>query len=170
MNNFNFKGSAGKKIILSFAFALFFTFGAFAQVPMQQQQQVQTDFDRQELEKFVNVYIKSTEIQQGNEAEMIQAIEDEDLEINRFNEILTVQQNQQNVEEINATAEEMDSFNKAAEKIMAVQQETQAEIEELIESEMGTEKYQEIASAYQQSPEVQERVNGILENKMAEQQ
>lgn len=176
MNNFNLKGSAGKKIILSLAFALFFTFGAFAQVPMQQpqqpqqQQQVPTDFDSQELEEFVDVYIKSTEIQQGNEEEMIQAIENEDLEINRFNEILTVQQQQQSVEDINATPEEMAAFNKAAEKIMAVQQETQAEIQELIESEMGAEKYQEIASAYQQSPEVQERVNGILESKMAEQQ
>lgn len=174
MNNFNLKGSAGKTIILTFALALLFTFGAFAQVPMQQgpqqQQQVQTDFDRQELEKFVNVYIKSSEIQQENESVMIQAIEDEDLEINRFNEILTVRQNQQSAEDINATAEEMAAFNNAAEKIMKVQQEAQAEIEQLIESEIGGEKYQQIAMAYQQSPEVQEKVNEILEGKMAEQQ
>lgn len=135
-----------------------------------QPQQVDTDFDRQELEEFVNVYIQSSEIQQGTEAEMIQAIEEEDLELNRFNEILTVQQNQQSAEEINASAEEMAAFNKAAEKIMKVQQETQAEIEQLIESEIGKEKYQQIAMAYQQSPEVQQRVNEILESKMAEQQ
>lgn len=174
MNNFNLKGSTGKTIVLSFAMALLFTFGAFAQVPMQQGQQaqqlVQTDFDQQELEKFVNVYIKSSEIQQENESVMIQAIEEEDLEINRFNEILTVQQNQQSPEEINATAEEMAAFNNAAEKIMEVQQETQAEIQQLIESEIGGEKYQQIAMAYQQSPEVQERVNEILESKMSGQQ
>lgn len=175
MNNFNLRGSTGKTIVLTFAMALLFTFGAFAQVPMQQgqpqqQQQVQTDFDRGELEEFVNVYIKSSEIQQENESVMIQAIEEEDLEINRFNEILSVQQNQQSPEEVNATAEEMAAFNNAAEKIMAVQQETQAEIEQLIESEIGGEKYQQIAMAYQQSPEVQERVNEILESKMAEQQ
>lgn len=172
MNNFNVKGTQGKAVILSFAFALFFAFGAYAQVPMQQGQQpaVETNFEQQELEEFVNVYIKSTEIQQGNEAEMIQAIEEEELDINRFNEILTVRQNQQSVEDIDATAEEMAAFNKAAEKIMEVQQETQAEIEQLIESEIGAEKYQQIAMAYQQSPKVQERVNGILESKMAEKQ
>jgi hypothetical protein len=171
--NYNLKGSAGKAIIFSLAITLCFVSAAFAQVPMQQgqpQQQVETDFDRQELEEFVNVYIQSSEIQQGNEAEMVQAIEEEDLELNRFNEILTVQQNQQSAEEINASAEEMAAFNKAAEKIMKVQQKTQAEIEQLIESEIGKEKYQQIAMAYQQSPEVQQQVNEILESKMAEQQ
>lgn len=64
----------------------------------------------------------------------------------------------------------MAAFNKAAEKIMAVQQEAQAEIEQLIESKIGGEKYQQIAMAYQQSPEVQERVNKILESKMENKQ
>lgn len=173
MNNLNLKGS-GKAIVLSFALALFFTLGAMAQVPMQQPQQgqpVDDKFESQELEEFVDVYVKSTEIQQSNEAEMIQAIEEEDLDVNRFNEILTVQQNQdQSPSEIDASAEEMAAFNKASEKIMAVQQKTQAEVQELIESEIGTQKYQQIASAYQQSPELQQRVNEILEKKMGNQQ
>lgn len=171
MNYFNLKGSVGKAIIFSFAIAMFFTFEAVAQVPMQQgqqQQQVQEDFSDEELEQFVEVYIQAAEIQQKNEAEMIQAIEEEDMDINRFNEILMARQNQQNAEEIDATAEEMASFNNAAEKIMAVQQEAQAEIEQLIESEMGSQKYQQIVMAYQQSPEVQQKVNQMLESEMGE--
>jgi hypothetical protein len=174
MNYISVKGSAGKTVIFSFVMMLLFSAGAIAQTPMQQPQQqqpVKTDFDRQELEEFVDAYVASTEIQQGNEEVMIQAIEEEDLDINRFNEILSVRQNQQSAEEIDATAEEMAAFNKAAEKIMAVQQETQAEIEQqLIESKIGGEKYQQIAMAYQQSPEVQERVNKILESKMGNKQ
>lgn len=171
MNYFNLKGSVGKAIIFSFAIALFFTFGAVAQVPMQQdqqQQQVREDFSDEELEQFVDVYVQAAEIQQKNEAQMIQAIEEEDLDINRFNEILMARQNQQNAEEIDASAEEMASFNNAAEKIMTVQQEAQAEIEQLIESEMGSQKYQQIVMAYQQSPEVQQKVNQMLESEMGE--
>lgn len=170
MNYFNLKGFAGKAVIFSFAIAMFFTFEAVAQVPMQQgqQQPVQEDFSDEELEQFVDVYIQAAEIQQKNESQMIQAIEEEELDINRFNEILMARQNQQNVEEIDATAEEMASFNNAAEKIMAVQQEAQAEIEQLIESEMGSQKYQQIVMAYQQSPEVQQKVNQILESEMGE--
>lgn len=171
MNYTSVKGFAGKTGIFSFVLMLLFSAGAIAQTPMQQPQQqqpVKTDFERQELEEFVDVYVASTEIQQGNEAVMMQAIEEEDLDLNRFNEILTVRQNQQSAEEIDATAEEMAAFNKAAEKIMAVQQEAQAEIEQLIESKTGGEKYQQIAMAYQQSPEVQERVNKILESKMGD--
>lgn len=173
MNYFNLKGAIKKSVIFSFAIAMFFTFEAVAQVPMQQeqqpqQQQVQEDFSDEELGQFVEVYIQAAEIQQKNEAQMVQAIEEEDLDINRFNEILMARQNQQNAEEIDATAEEMASFNSAAEKIMTVQQEAQAEIEELIESEMGSQKYQQIVMAYQQSPEVQQKVNQMLESEMGE--
>lgn len=172
MNYFNLKGFVGKAIIFSFAIAMCFTFEAVAQVPMQQEQQqqapVQDDFSEEELEQFVGVYMQAAEIQQKNESQMIAAIEEEEMDIDRFNEILMARQNQQNVEEIDATAEEMASFNNAAEKIMAVQQEAQAEIEELIENEMGSQKYQQIVMAYQQSPEVQEKVNQMLESEMGE--
>lgn len=173
MNYKHVKESAGKVTIFSFVLVLFFSAGVFAQTPMQQAQQqqpVETDFDKAELEEFVDVYVASTQIQQGQEKVMIQAIEEEDLDVKRFNEILSVQQNQQSPEEINATAEEMAAFNKAAEKIMAVQQETQAEVQQLIESKIGGQKYQQIAMAYQQSPEVQEKVNKILQSKMGNKQ
>lgn len=166
MNLFNFKESVGKTVIFSFGMALFFSFGAVAQVPMQQgQQQVKDDFSKNDLEKFVDVYLKANEVQQGNEAVMIQSIEEEDLDVNRFNEILTAQQNQQKSTEIEASAEEMAAFNKAAEKIMKIQQEAQVEIEQLIEEEIGSEKYQQIVMAYQQRPDLQQKVNQLLEEK-----
>ncbi len=164
------RGTEGKAFIFSFVLALFFGFTAMAQQPMQglpqQQQEVNTDFSEQELEQFVTVFKKANEIQQKNEEVMVQAIEEEDLELDRFNEILVARQQQQSAEDINASAEEMASFNQAAEKIMSVQQEAQAEIEQIIEGELGMQKYQEIVMAYQQSPEVQEKVNQMLEAEM----
>lgn len=168
MNTLNFKSLSGKATVLSFLFVLLFSAGVMAQVPMQgdQQQQVNTDFSEEELEDFVDVYVKASEIQQENETVMMQAIEEEDLELERFNEILTARQNQASVQDIDATPEELASFNKAAEKIMEVQQEAQSEINELIEEKIGAEKYQQIAMAYQQSPEVQQKINEKLQQKM----
>lgn len=169
MHYLNFRRTEGKTFIFSFVLALFFAFTAAAQVPMmeqQQQQELETDFSDEDLEQFVTVFKKANEIQQKNETVMIQAIEEEDLELERFNEILVSRQQQQSAEDIGATAEEMASFNQAAEKIMAVQKEAQAEIEQVIEDELGMEKYQQIVIAYQQDPEVQEKVNQMLEAEM----
>lgn len=167
MNTLNFKSLSGKASVLSFLFVLFFSAGVMAQVPMQEgQQQVNTDFSEEELEDFVDVYVKASEIQQENETVMMQAIEEEDLELERFNEILTARQSQESVQDIDATPEELASFNKAAEKIMEVQQEAQTEINTLIEEKIGAEKYQQIAMAYQQSPEVQQKINEKLQQKM----
>ena len=160
---------AGKVLTLFLAATFFFSINAMAQVPMQegqQQQEVNTDFSDEELEDFVAVYVKASEIQQENETAMMQAIEEEDLELQRFNEILTARQNQESVQDIDATVEELAAFNKAAEKIMQVQQEAQTEINKLIEDEIGAEKYQQIAIAYQQSPEIQQKVNEMLQEKM----
>lgn len=167
MKTLNLNAFAGKALTLFLAATLFFSIDAIAQVPMQQeQQQVNTDFSDEELEDFVEVYVKASEIQQENETAMMQAIEEEDLELQRFNEILTARQNQESVQEMDATAEELASFNKAAEKIMQVQQDAQNEINQLIEEEIGAEKYQQIAMAYQQSPDVQQKVNEMLQEKM----
>lgn len=160
----------GKVFIFSFVAIFFFAFTAMAQVPMQgqPQQEINTDFSDQEIEQFVTVFKKANEIQQKNEEVMVQAIQEEDLELERFNEILVARQQQQSAEDINASAEEMAAFNQAAEKIMTVQQEAQAEIEQIIENELGMEKYQQIVMAYQQSPEVQEKVNQKLESEVQE--
>lgn len=172
MHYLNLRGTEGKTFIFSFVIVLFFAFTASAQVPMQeqeqQQQELNTDFSDQELEQFVAVFKKANEIQQKNEEVMIQAIEGEDLELERFNEILVSRQQQQSAEDIGASAEEMAAFNQAAEKIMSVQQEAQAEIQQVIEDELGMEKYQQIVIAYQQDPEVQEKVNQMLESEMQE--
>ncbi|MBR9998134.1 MAG: DUF4168 domain-containing protein [Cyclobacteriaceae bacterium] len=72
------------------------------------------------------------------------------------------QQGDQN-EELSDTDPE--KFNKATEKVMEIQEETNAEVENAIEdSGINLEKYKEMMLAYQQSPEVQAKVHQILED------
>lgn len=163
------KGSlAGMKAIFSLCLLMFMAGAAIAQVgqPQDPQQPVREDFSNEELEKFVDVYVQVIEIQQENEAVMMQAIEAENLDVERFQEILQAQQQQQNAADINATAEEMAAFNNAAQKIMAVQKEANTEMQQVIEKDLGVETYEQIVIAYQQNEEVQQRVNELLQSKM----
>ncbi|WP_224995537.1 DUF4168 domain-containing protein [Cesiribacter sp. SM1] len=168
--NYQVMGSfAGRKFISVLCLLLLMAGAALAQVPQtqpQQQQPVREDFSDAELEKFADVYVQVVEIQQQSEAEMLKAIEDENLDINRFNEILQAQQQRQDAGEIDATADEMASFNNAAQKIMGVQQETETEMKQVIEQDLGVDTYQQIIVAYQQSPDVQQKVNELLQNRV----
>lgn len=171
MKNSVIGNAAGRKFIYTICLLLMMAGVAVAQQTQPQpqnepQQQVQQNFSDEELEKFADVYVQVVEIQQENEAEMIKAIEDENLDVNRFQEILQAQQQQQGATEINATAEEMASFNNAAQKIMTVQKEVEAEMKQVIEKDLGLDTYQQIVVAYQQSPEVQQKVNQLLQEKM----
>ncbi|WP_051049923.1 DUF4168 domain-containing protein [Nafulsella turpanensis] len=158
------------KFLLSLAAALFMSGAAMAQVSAEQEQ-IKTDFSDDELEQFVDVYIKANEIRMENETVMMQAIEEEEnIDLAKFNEILMARQQQQNISEIDATAEEMAAFNKAAQKIMEVQQEAQKEISQLIEEEIGQQTYQQIGMAYQQDPELQQEINQLLEEKVGKQE
>lgn len=155
-----------EKVILS-AIITLFTFSAYAQFPQgQQEQEVKEDFNDTELKKFVQVYKQAFEIQQNNEIEILQTIEKEDIEVDKFNEILQAKQEQKPAEEINATSEELAAFDDAAQKIMVVQQRTQEEIINMIQEEIGQKKYEEIATAYQHSPKIQQRINELLEKEM----
>lgn len=161
------KSGAGVKFLCSLCLLLLMAASAVAQVvqPQMEAEPLREDFSRQELEQFVDVYVEVVEIQKQNEAEMMQAIEAENLELKRFNEILQAQQQRQ-TSQINTTPQELASFNNAAQKIIAVQQEAQQQIQQLIEQDLGMDVYQQIVLAYQQSPEVQERVNVLLQEKM----
>lgn len=162
--------SVGMKGVLSLCLFMFLSVAAFAQLPQPspQPQQVNTSFSDQELETFVDVYVQVVEMQQEIEMSMMQAIEEENIALERFNEILQAQQNQQSAETLNASAEELAAFNNAAQKIMEVQKEAQVQMQGVIDGELGLDKYQQIVLAYQQSPDVQEKVNTILQQKMEE--
>ncbi len=137
---------------------------AFAQqqMPPQQQQQAPTDVSDDELKLFVDASKEVSKIQQENEADMINAIEEEDLNVQQFNEIMSAQQGQEVENE--ASAEEMAAFNNAAQKIMKIQEDMQQDIEKVLNDQgMEPERYQAIMMAYQQDPELQQKINTMMQ-------
>lgn len=139
---------------------------AWAQEPAQQQQpsvEMREDFSDNELKSFVRANEKVTVIQMEAEQKMIKAIEDEGLSVERFNQILEQQRDPSRASE--ASAEELQSFNNAAQVILEENTRIEKEMTSSIEEQgIDIETYKQIMIAYQQSPEVQGRVNAFIEN------
>jgi len=150
---------------LSAGLCLFFVFlltaGAYAQG---QPQPMQTDYSDEELALFIEANKEAVKVQQAAEQKMMQAIEETDgINVERFNEIAVAQQNPD--AEVELSDEEKMAFQNAAQEVMKVQRETQAEIAEAVKSEgMEFNDYRQIMMAYQQSPELQEKIRNIVED------
>lgn len=156
-----------KNLTKLFSTALFVmcSLSLFAQMPpvQGQQQEVRTDFDEEEIEKFVEANLEVTKVQQKAEQQAMEIISENDLEVDRFNEIVAIQQGQSDEE---ATEEELAAFNAAAQKIMANNQKTQEEMTKVLnENGVSEEKYQQIMMAYQQDEEFRAKVDAKVQEK-----
>ena len=118
-------------------------------------------FSEKELKTFVEINKKVAEIEHTHEDKMIEAIKAEKLEVSRFNTLLQAQQNN-DLENTEASVEELAAFHDASQKVQAIQQTMSIQITMYVERAMGVEKYKTIMHAYQQSPTVRDRINSIL--------
>lgn len=93
---------------------------------------------------------------------MVQAVEAESLSIERFTEIQQSQQNPQaNVE---ASEEELKHYEAGMSKIMEIQMKTQESMIGKIEaSDMSVERYQQIAALLQNDPQLQQRIQKLMQ-------
>lgn len=134
------------------------------QMPMQQQQQeVSTDYSEDEIETFVEANLDVTKVQQEAQKKSMAIIEKNDLDLDRFNEIVASQQGQSEEE---ASAEEMKAFNAAAQEIMTNNQKTQSKMVAALENhDISQEKYQKIMMAYQQDEEFRQKVDSVVQSK-----
>jgi hypothetical protein len=134
------------------------------QMPMpQQQQEVTTDYSSDEIETFVEANLEVTKVQQEAEKTAMGIIEENDLQLDRFNEIVAIQQGQSDEE---VSPEEMQAFNAAAQKIMANNKETQSKMVAALENyNISQEKYQKIMMAYQQDEEFRMKVDSVVQSK-----
>ena len=123
--------------------------------------EMREDFSDNELKSFVKANERVTVIQLEAEQKMIQAIEDEGLSVERFNEIL--EQQRDPTRGGDTSAEELQSFNKAAQMILDENARIEQQMTSSIEEEgIDIETYKQIMLAYQQSPQVQDRVNKFV--------
>lgn len=156
-----------KAIIASGLMTVFGVVNSTAQQapPAQQQPQGQTDISDEKLDQFVVVLGEVNEIQQGMQEEMITVVEEQGLDVNKFNEIAQQQQNP-NADDSNITAEEKAAFEKAMEDVQQMQMEMQQRMEaKIVENDMDMNEFNQLMQAYQQDPEMQQKVNEKMQQR-----
>jgi hypothetical protein len=115
----------------------------------------------EELVDFIKVAQKVMPLQHESQMKMISEIEEQQLTLERFNEILEAHSIGETVE---VPEEELEAFHNALENIQLVQEQYTEIISEVIVVEgMAPETYEEIIFNYQQDPELQMRINQLLD-------
>ncbi len=157
--------------IFSMAAAFFFIAGtaAIAQQTLPQDMQVKEDFTEKEYEDFVKINLQLIPLQEDAQNQMVKAIEDAGLEVQRFQELAQAQQ-EGTLTEVSGDPEELAKFNQAGQKVLEQQQEVQTQVQETIsKSEMSEEQFQQMYMAYNQSEKVRNKIDGMIEKEIKKQ-
>ncbi|MFC4873711.1 DUF4168 domain-containing protein [Negadavirga shengliensis] len=144
--------------------SLCFVVGAMAQQLPAPQQQVNDNFSDEDYEKFVKINMEFIPVQQEAEERMVAAIADQGMEIDRF-QLLAQAQQQGNITDVSEDPQEIAKFNEAGQEVMKVRQEVQQQLQQKIaENEMEVQTFQEMSVAYNQSPQVKEKIDSMIED------
>ncbi|MDX5422426.1 MAG: DUF4168 domain-containing protein [Hymenobacteraceae bacterium] len=146
-----------------------FGHAAFSQetpTPQTETQQAQgpQEFSDAELESFIKANTSATEIQKASRDSIVAALEEENLTLERFNELAKAHRQKQ-LEEVAEGPDEIASFSSAAQQIVKIQPETKEKTQQAIEEEgLTVERYEAIMKAYQEDPAVQAKVRQLVAN------
>lgn len=139
-----------KKIAGLLLFLIFSTTAVMAQA----EQKEVTDA---ELSKFATTFQKMRMMNQKAQQQMTAVIEDEGIEIKRFNEIH--QATMDPAVEVDASKEEQEKYEVIIAEIERLQPGFQKKMQELVaESGLSMERYEQIATKLQTDPQLQERL------------
>jgi len=143
-----------------YSFILVFTMAAsvaFAQVPQQMPQQQDIDVSDGEINQFASVFVELQSMNQGVQQKMMSAVEEEGIEVQRFNQIMQAQQDPN--KEVEANEEELQNFAKASQAVEQIQAKVQKEMEKVItENDLTVQRYQQIMMAVRTDTELQQRL------------
>ncbi len=129
------------------------------QPPGQTQQKPVSD---EEIQQFATAMNSVQTANQQAQQKMVQAVTEEGLEVSRYNEIYQAQQNPN--QDAGSSEEEMEQFNSASQAIQKIQQTTQQQIQEDVrETGLTLQRYQEIATQVQGDTELQEKIKEQME-------
>ena len=126
------------------------------------QVQPQEEISDNELKQFITAVQQVQMVDQMAQQQMMGAIQEEEMEVPRFVEIMQAMQDPN--QEVEATEEEMEKFQAASNKIEQIQIEIQGEMESLIvDAGLTIERYQAISMQIQSDPELQQRFQAMIE-------
>lgn len=137
------------------------------QAPQQQapQQQPSVDVDSDEIERFANAFESVQKVQDEARDNMMQAIEEEGLDVETYNQAFRMQeQGSESEMSEDLSAEEQEKFEQADASIDEIEQEAQTDIEQAItDANLEVERFEELWVAIQQDPELQQQVQEALQ-------
>lgn len=155
------------KKVKSFILVLSLVIGgtALAQVPAQEGE-ANLDVKDSELEEFADVYQQLMERNQEVQQEVVGMIEDEGLSIETYQKMREADMNPDaNVEDV--SDDDKEKKEKIDGKIKELEPKIQKEQEEIIEkSDLGSDRYNEIAMALQNDEDLQQKIQSILVERM----
>ncbi|MGY5847582.1 DUF4168 domain-containing protein [Salegentibacter sp. HM20] len=132
------------------------------QLPAPQQQQEKIDVSDEELSKFAQAYQGIMVVNQEAQQKMLATVEAEGFDVKRFNEIHQASLDPET--EVEVTPEEEEKHRKAIEKIQGMQENFQAQMEQVIETQgLSLERYEQVAMALQTDTELQQRLQQMLQ-------
>ncbi len=132
-----------------------------AQTPAMPQQQEELEVSDAELLKFAEVFQQMRMINQKAQQEMIQAVEAEELELQRFNEIH--QGKMDPSKEVKTTDDEDQKYDAVIAELQEIQPKYQEQMQTAIsESGLSMERYQQMAMALQSDAELQKRLQEMM--------
>ena len=143
-------------------FSLFFFGMAAAYGQMPQQPAPAEDVSDGELGKFAVVFTETQTLNQQIQQEMMTAVQEEGLEVQRFNEMMEAQQDPN--KELDASEEEIAMFAAVSQALQKIQQEAQKDIQKVIsDNGLTVQRYQSIMMALRNDTDLQQRLREQME-------
>lgn len=157
-----------KSLVIASVAILMSTTGLLAQVQQQAPQMpdlpTSSEVSDDEISKLVSTIFDLEPIQIHAQEQIQEALESENISVERFQQMMMAMQNPQLADEINITEEEMAKLETIQPALIEIQGEADREMVEKIEENGFTmERYRSIVMAAQQDPELMARIEVLLE-------
>lgn len=157
------------KSISAVLIAVLFTTGSLiAQVQQQAPEMpdlpTSSEVSDEEITQIVSTIIELEPIQLKAQTQIEEALEAEDLTIERFQQMMMAMQNPQMADEVDVTEEEMSKMQTLQPTLIDIQGEADREMVAAIEDNgLTMERYRSIVMGAQQDPELMERIEALLD-------
>lgn len=136
---------------------------AIGQGQQMQQQQIDPDsITDEELQTLADIVDESQSIQEETQEELEVILEEEGMEMERFQTIMMSRQNPQMSDSVELTEEEEQTIEEIQPKLMQIQQESQQKFIQVVQDNgMEPQRFQQVMQAVQSNQEVAQRFQKI---------
>ncbi|MBN1769175.1 MAG: DUF4168 domain-containing protein [Prolixibacteraceae bacterium] len=124
--------------------------------------QQSNNVNQNELKNFASAYLKVQELSQESQNDMVDVVQDEGMEVQRYNAIM--QSMQDSSKEITIRDEEINAVETINKQLQKIEEATNEKMQKSIkDNDLSVNRYQEIMASVQNDPELQEKLQEYLQ-------